>query len=67
MFIYNMMNIVMVFLIREMVRYFKDMREFIDIENYILKIYVLRENIVKWYMFMYYVIMFWDIINRKDR
>lgn len=66
MFIYNMMNIVIVFIIREMVRYFKDMREFIDIENYILKIYVLRENIVKWYMFMYYVIMFWDIINRKD-
>lgn len=66
MFIYNMMNIVIVFIIREMVRYFKDMREFIDIENDILKIYVLRENIVKWYMFMYYVIMFWDIINRKD-
>lgn len=59
------MNIVIVFIIREMVRYFKDMREFIDIENYILKIYVLRENIVKWYMFMYYVIMFWDINNRK--
>lgn len=45
--IHNMMNIVTVFIIRKMVRYFKDMRELTDIENHISKTHALRENIVK--------------------
>lgn len=44
--IFNMMNIVTIFIIREMVRYY-DLRERTNIENHKSQTHALRENIVK--------------------